>query len=111
LGNAHCRVPYDAIERDTGRESADSLPQKVVSFKDLNLSSTEGVRVVWADQECSRASVDTLISASWQAVPAAKACIDQATSRGDLRGQSSVLTSLYLAKSGKTEKQLIAQLR
>jgi len=44
-------------------------------------------------------------------VAAAKACIDQATSRAIFAVNRPLLTSLYLAKSGKTEKQLIAQLR
>lgn len=93
-------------------ESADSLPQKVVSFKDLNLSSTEGVSVLFgriksaARDVCGHVDQRELAS-----VAAAKACIDQATSRAISAVNRPLLTSLYLVKSGKTVKQLIAQLR
>jgi len=81
-------------------ESADSLPQKVVSFKDLNLSSTEGVSVLFgriksaARDVCGHVDQRELAS-----VAATKACIDQATRHGDLRGQSSVADRVYISPS------------
>jgi UrcA family protein len=93
-------------------EPSDSLPHEVVSFKDLNLKSTEGVTVLYqrirsaAKEVCGNVDLRDLA-----AVRAAKDCVDKAESRAILAVDSPMLTNLSLAKTGKTEKQLIAQAR
>jgi UrcA family protein len=90
-------------------EPGDITRQKVVSYKDLNLSSTEGVAVLY--KRIQRAAVEVCgdyDSFSLSRQPSVRACIDQATSQAIAKIDSPMLTSLYLAKTGKTAKQVAA---
>jgi len=93
-------------------EPSDTLPHQVVSFKDLNLNSAEGVTVLYerirsaAKGVCGGVDVRDL-----RAVHAAKDCMEKAESRAILAVNSPMLTKLSLAKTGRTEKQLIAHAR
>jgi UrcA family protein len=95
-------------------ESGDSAPQKVVSYRDLNLTNSDGVAVLYrrikgaANEVCGNAEQIRELAR----VAAANACVDKATSQAIAAVNSPMLTSLFLSKTGKTEKQLmtIAQL-
>jgi UrcA family protein len=95
-------------------EAADSLspPHKVVSFKDLNLTSAEGVALLYGRIRSAAVEVCGVGDQRELArVVAATDCIDKAVSRAIVAVNSPSLTNLYLAKTWKTEKQLIAQVR
>jgi UrcA family protein len=90
-------------------ESGDTPPQQVVSFKDLKLTSSEGIAVLYrriqsaANNVCGKADTRDLAR-----MAATKACVDRAISQGVAAVNNPMLTSLYLAKTGRTEKQLVA---
>jgi UrcA family protein len=90
----------------TAAQADESLPHKVVSFKDLNLSSTEGAGAAYrriksaANEVCGKGGKFNLSQSH-----AIQTCIDQAVSRAVAQVNSPTLTSLYNAKSGKADKQ------
>jgi UrcA family protein len=90
----------------TAAQADESLPHKVVSFKDLNLSSTEGAGVAYrriksaANEVCGERDRFNLSQSH-----VIQTCIDQAVSRAVAQVNSPMLTSLYNAKSGKADKQ------
>jgi UrcA family protein len=87
-------------------QADEALPHKVVSFKDLNLSSTEGAAVLYgrikraANEVCGQADRFNLSQSHTIQV-----CINEAVSRAVSQINSPMLTSLYEAKTGKTDKQ------
>jgi UrcA family protein len=89
-----------------------SSPEKSVSFKDLNLNSTEGVTVLYGRiQSAANEVCENVDQRDLARVAAARGCVAKATSRAIIAVDSPSLTSLYLAKTGKTGWQLIAQAR
>jgi UrcA family protein len=87
-------------------QAGEPLPHKVVSFKDLNLSSAEGAAVAYrriksaANEVCgTRDRFDLSQSHTIQI------CINDAVSRAVAQVNSPMLTSLYQAKTGKADKQ------
>ena len=90
----------------TAAQAGESLPHKVVSFKDLNLSSTEGAGVAYrriksaADEVCGKRDRFEL----WRS-RTLQICINDAVSRAVAQVHRPMLTSLYNAKTGKADKQ------
>ena len=90
----------------TAAQAGEPLPHKVVSFKDLNLSSTEGAGAAYrriksaADEVCGKRDRFELSQSH-----AIQTCIDQAVSRTVAQVNSPMLTSLYTVKTGKPDKQ------
>jgi len=90
-------------------EGGDSPPQQVVRFGDLNLTSSEGVSVLYrrihsaANEVCGGADTRELAR-----VAATKACVDSAISQAVAAVNNPLLTSLYLAKTGRSEQQITA---
>jgi UrcA family protein len=86
-------------------EPDNAVPHKVVSFKDLNLNSAEGVEVLYkrirsaAHEVC--ADPDRYDLSEYKLRP----CIDDAMSRAIAKVNSPMLTSLYEAKTGKGDKK------
>jgi UrcA family protein len=87
-------------------QADEAVPHKVVHFKDLNLSSTEGAAVLYgrirsaASEVCGKG--DRFNLSQSQTI---KICINDAVSRAVSEINSPVLTSLYQAKTGKSDKQ------
>ena len=87
-------------------ESVDSLPHKVVSFKDLNLDTPEGAAVLYrritsaANEVCGNPERYDLSELKLQI------CIKDAVSRAITQVNRPILTSLYNKKTGKTDKQV-----
>jgi UrcA family protein len=86
-------------------ESADAARHMVVSFKDLNLSSTEGVTALYrrikgaAQQVCEAWDTSRLSQAQ------AQACVNAAVSRAVVQINSPLLTSLYRAQFGNAAQE------
>jgi UrcA family protein len=88
-------------------EPADAPPHKVVSFRDLNLNTTEGAEVLY--KRIKSAAVEVCgVSDSFDLarmyVP--RTCINEAVSRAVAQVNRPMLTSLYQAKTGKANKQV-----
>ena len=87
-------------------QADEAVPHKLVSFKDLNTSSTEGAAVLYeriksaANEVCGKRDRVELSQSH-----AIQACINQAVSRAVAQINSPVLTSLYQVKTGKVDKQ------
>jgi UrcA family protein len=86
----------------------EALPHKVVHFKDLNLSSTEGAAMLYgrikgaASEVCGKQDRFNLSQSH-----TIKICINDAVSRAVAEINSPVLTSLYLEKTGKAGNQTV----
>jgi UrcA family protein len=100
---------YNAARAD---ESVDTLPHKVVSFKDLNLDTPEGVAVLYrriksaANEVCGNPDRYDLSQLKLQV------CIKDAVSRAITQVNRPMLTSLYNEKTGKADKKVtLAQSR
>jgi UrcA family protein len=88
-------------------EPADVPPHKVVSFRDLNLNTTEGAEVLY--KRIKSAAIEVCgVSESFDLarmyVP--RTCISEAVSRAVAQVNRPMLTSLYEAKTGKANKQV-----
>ena len=87
-------------------QADEALPHKVVSFKDLNLSNTEGAAVLYgriksaANEVCGKRDRFELSQSRTIQI-----CINDAVSRAVAQINSPMLTSLYNAKTGKAGKQ------
>jgi UrcA family protein len=87
-------------------ESVDTLPHKVVSFKDLNLETPEGAAVLYqritsaANQVCG--NPDRFDLSQWRL----QFCIKDAVSRAIIQVNRPMLTSLYNEKTGKADKKV-----
>ena len=94
-------------------EPDNTVAHKVVSFRDLNLNSAEGVEVLYkrirsaAHEVCADPNRYDLSEFKL------RTCSDDATSRAIAQVNSPMLTSLYQAKTGKTDKKTttLAQVR
>jgi UrcA family protein len=87
-------------------QADEAMPHKVVSFKDLNLSSTEGAAVLYeriksaSNEVCGKRDRFDL----WRS-RTLQICINDAMSRAVAQVNRPMLTSLYNAKTGKADKQ------
>jgi UrcA family protein len=87
-------------------QADEALPHKAVSFKDLNLSSTEGAAVLYgrirsaANEVCGDQDRFNLSRAHTIQI-----CINEAVSRAVAQVNSPMLTSLYQAKTGQADRQ------
>jgi UrcA family protein len=87
-------------------QADEAVPHKVVSFKDLNLSSTEGAAVLYgriksaANEVCGKQDGIQLSQ-----LHATQTCINEAVSRAVAQIDRPMLTSFYRAKTGKADKQ------
>jgi UrcA family protein len=90
----------------TAAQADEAVPHKVVRFKDLNLSNTEGAAVLYgriksaANEVCGKR--DRFELSQSRTIPI---CINDAVSRAVAQVNSPMLTSLYNAKTGKADKQ------
>jgi UrcA family protein len=86
-------------------ESADAPRHMVVSFRDLNLSSTEGIAVLY--KRIKRAAQE--VCGDWDSTRLSQiqsqSCVNDAVSRAIAQVNNPMLTSLYRTKTGKTGKQ------
>ena len=91
---------YNAARAD------ESVPHKVVSFKDLNLDTPEGAAVLYrritsaANEVCGDPNRYDLSQMK------AQICIKDAVSRAITQVNRPMLTSLYNQKTGKTDKKV-----
>src|SRR6266404_1685702 len=86
-------------------DSIDSPRQQVVSFRDLNMHSSEGVEIAFKRiKNAARAVCDspTRYDLSESAL---RPCINDAVARAVAQVNSPLLTSLYEAKTSKTAKK------
>jgi UrcA family protein len=93
-------------------ESAGTVRQKTVSFRDLNVSNPEGAAVLYKRIKSAASEV----CGTWDSFsqrPAVMACIDEAVSRAVAQVNRPMLTSLHQAKTGKADKPVttLAQTR
>lgn len=86
-------------------EPDNPVAHKVVSFKDLNLNSAEGVEALYRRIRSAAHDVcgnpDRYDLSQFRLRP----CIDDAMSRAIAQVDSRMLTSLYQAKTGKVDKK------
>jgi UrcA family protein len=98
---------YNAARAD------ESVATQVVSYKDLNLNSAEGVAVLYG--RINRAANE--VCGQWEnfdlsQLHAVQTCINGAVSRAVAQVNSPMLTSLYNEKTGKADKKItLAQSR
>jgi UrcA family protein len=100
-------VPISTIVTNAAQagEPVDTPPHKVVSFRDLNLNSPEGVAALYgriksaAYDACGNPDRFDLSQLKLQT------CIKDAVSRAIADVNSPMLTSLYQAETGKADKQ------
>jgi UrcA family protein len=103
LASAGGSMMVDAAQAS---DSFDTTPHKVVSFKDLNLNSPEGVAVLYgriksaANDVCGSPNRYDLSQLKLQT------CIKDAVSRAIVQVNNPMLTSLYESKTGKTDKKV-----
>jgi UrcA family protein len=94
--------------------AGDNLPKQVVTYKDLNLNSDAGTKVLYkriqgaADEVCGKVDVRDL-----QGMSVRKACLDRAISQAVAAVNSPMLTRVYFSKVGKPGPQSLslAQIR
>jgi len=98
---------YNAARAD------ESVATQVVSYKELNLNSAEGVAVLYG--RINRAANE--VCGQWEnfdlsQLHAVQTCINGAVSRAVAQVNSPMLTSLYNEKTGKADKKItLAQSR
>ena len=85
-----------------------AVPHKVVHFKGLNLSSSEGAALLYGRIKDAAREVcgerDRFILSQSHAI---KICMNDAVSRAVAEINSPVLTSLYQAKTGNADKSTV----
>ena len=93
------------VDAARASDAFDTTPHKVVSFKDLNLNSPEGVAVLYkriksaAYDVCGRPDRYDLSQFKTEI------CVRDAVSRAIVQVDNPMLTSLYESKTGKTDKK------
>jgi UrcA family protein len=87
-------------------DSVDSPRQKVVSFRDLNMHSPEGIEIAF--KRIKNAARDVCDSPTRYDLSeaASRPCINDAVARAVAQVNSPLLTSLYEAKTSKTDKKV-----
>jgi UrcA family protein len=103
LASAGGSMMVDAAQAS---DAFDTTPHKVVSFKDLNLNSPEGVAVLYG--RIKSAASDVCGSPTRYDLSQLKlqACIKDAVSRAIAQVNNPMLTSLYESKTGKSDKKV-----
>ena len=87
-------------------DSSDYAAHKTVGYSDLNLTKTQGAAVLYsrlvsaAKVVCGSADHRDLTG-----IAAVRPCVDQAMTQAVTSINSPMLTSLYLAKTGTSDKQ------
>jgi len=92
------------VDAAQATDASDTTPHKVVSFKDLNLNSPEGVAVLY--KRIKSAAYDVCESPDRYDLSQFKVeiCARDAMSRAIVQVNNPMLTSLYESKTGKTGK-------
>jgi UrcA family protein len=87
-------------------DSLDAPRQKVVSFRDLNMHTPEGVEVAF--KRIRNAAHDVCAAPDRYDLSdmALRPCINDAIARAVTQVNSPLLTSLYETKTGKTDKKV-----
>jgi UrcA family protein len=81
---------------------ADELPQRTVSFSDLDLSHSAGAAVLYSRIKAAAAQVcDQHAVRSLEAFTTTRRCMDQAIAHAVTEMDVPALTSLYRAKTGQ----------
>ncbi len=86
--------------------SLDGFAQKVVSFRDLNMHSPEGIEVAyWRIKNAAR-DVCATPNRYDLSEAALRPCVNDTVARAVAQVNSPMLTSLYDAKTGKADKKV-----
>jgi UrcA family protein len=87
-------------------DSGDSSVQKTVGYRDLDLSDANGVQLLYLRLSSAAKSVcDSADQRDLARVAVANHCIEQAMVQAITAVNSPMLTSLYLAKTGTTQRR------
>ena len=87
-------------------DAVDSPKQQVVSFRDLNMHSPEGIEVAyWRIKNAAR-DVCATPNRYDLSEAALRPCVNDAVARAVAQVNSPMLTSLYDAKTGKADKKV-----
>jgi UrcA family protein len=94
------------VDAAQASDAFDTTPHKVVSFKDLNLNSPEGVAVLY--NRIKSAAYDVCGSPDRYDLSQFKTqiCVKDAVSRAIVQVNNPMLTSLHESKTGKTDKKV-----
>ena len=92
------------VDAAQASDASDTTPHKVVSFKDLNLNSPEGVAVLY--KRIKSAAYDVCESPDRYDLSQFKTqiCVRDAMSRAIVQVNNPMLTSLHESKTGKAGK-------
>jgi UrcA family protein len=88
-------------------DSLDGPRQKVVSFKDLNMNTREGIEVAFKRIKYAARDVCAVPDRYDLSEMALRPCVNDAVARAVADVHSPLLTSLYEEKTGKTDKKVI----
>jgi UrcA family protein len=86
--------------------SLDGFAQKVVSFRDLNMHSPEGIEVAYRRIKNAARDVCATPNRYDLSEAALRPCVNDAVARAVAQVNSPMLTSLYDAKTGKADKKV-----
>jgi UrcA family protein len=94
------------VDAAQASDASDTTPHKVVSFKDLNLNSPEGVAVLY--KRIKSAAYDVCGAPDRYDLSQFKTeiCVRDAVSRAIVQVNNPMLTSLHESKTGKTDKKV-----
>jgi UrcA family protein len=94
------------VDAAQASDASDTTPHKVVSFKDLNLNSPEGVAVLY--KRIKSAAYDVCGTPDRYDLSQFKTeiCVRDAVSRAIVQVNNPMLTSLHESKTGKTDKKV-----
>jgi UrcA family protein len=88
-------------------DSLDAPKQKVVSFRDLNMNTPEGIEVAFRRIKLAAREVCAVPDRYDLSEMALRPCVNEAVARAVADVHSPLLTSLYETKTGKTDKKVI----
>jgi UrcA family protein len=87
-------------------DSGDSSVQRTVAYRDLDLSDANGVQLLyWRLSSAAKTVCDRADQRDLARVAVANRCIEQAMVQAITAVNSPMLTSLYLAKTGTTQRR------
>jgi len=93
-------------------DSGDSSTQKTVKYADLNLTDAKGVQTLyWRLTSAATTVCDVPDQRELARAAVAKHCVDQAMAHAIATVNNPLLTSLYVAKTGATDKRFAAVAR
>jgi UrcA family protein len=111
---ASAAIAWGGCNAAQAGEPDNAVAHKVVSFKDLNLNSAEGVEVLYKRIRSAAYAVCADPNRYDLSEFKLRPCIDGAMSRAIAQVNSPMLTSLYQEKTGKGDKKkatTLAQVR